>query len=210
MKYQLQKHLEAQSHESILPSLSSLAAGKVLDLLQSSGDRLTDAKTIAQSLSSTTLRQLLQDPRTPYPVLRVLYSLTETMAGKKRRMIDIDEAIIQSEHYVRSRGKLNRDSKYLVSLEELCGIASETATDTGPAKYTRSAEKKPMTLTRKDPPKGGLEVLDYWRSRQLRIQPNHAIFSQVFDRITKVILRGLDWSNTLVAGGYGTDDFTAH
>lgn len=200
-RFQLDKHYAAMSEKSRTSSLSSMAVGRVLDVLRSSTDLHNDAITVADSLSSTTLRQLLEDPRTPYQVLRVFNALPQTLVEKNRRIVDIDEAVIRNEHHIRSRGTSNRDGKYLVSLEELCSIVSETAQDVNPIKATRSTDKKLVTVKRRDPPKGSLEVLDYWRPRHLSFNPNDKSFSEVFDRITKGILRGLDWRNIMVAGG---------
>ena len=201
MKYQLEKHYEVSNEGSNVPSLSSIATAKVLSNLQNSEDLLADVKTIAESLSPTTLRQLLEDSRVPYPVLRVFDALPQTLVGEKRRIIDVDEAIIQNEHHIRARGQSNQDGKYLVSLDELCSIVEETARNDKPAKVTHSTDKKPLTFTRRDPPKGGLEVLDSCRSRQLSINSSDATFCQVFERITKGILQGLDWTNVMAAGG---------
>ena len=201
MNYQLDKYYQADELKTQVASLAFFAVGKILDILQGSGDLPSDAKTIAESLSSTTLRQLLEDPRTPYQILRVFNSLPQTQVGKKRRIVDVDEAILQNEHYIRTRGRSNRDGRYLVTLKDLCNIVSDCAWDDKPAKVTRNTDKQPVNFTRRDPPKGGLEVLDYWRPRQLSLNRNDMTFSQVFDRITKGVLRGLDWTNVIVAGG---------
>ena len=58
-----------------------------------------------------------------------------------------------------------------------------------------------LTIKRKDPPKGGFEILDECRQRIIHIQPNDASFVSTFERITRGILRGLNWSNVIVAGG---------
>lgn len=201
VKAQLDRHFGNSKANAPLPSLSSIAVGKVLDVLQSSEDFTTDAKIIIDSLSSTTLRQLLDDPRTPYQILRAFSTLPRTLISKGRSLVDVDEAIVQNEHYIRSRGRQNRDGKYLVNLEDLCHIVPETATKSSSTKATRSTGNQPVKFTRKDPPKGGLEVLDYWRPKQMSINCSDATFSQVFDRITNGILRGLDWTNLLLAGG---------
>lgn len=182
-------------------SLTLLATGKILDELQSSEDPLTDVETIAANLNISTLSQLLQDPRAPYQILRALDALPLSSIGRDRRLVDIDEAILRNEHYIRSRGFENHDNRYLVTLEILCQIVSEGKTDNKSVKSTRAIEKEPVTIVRKNPPKGGLEVLDNLRSTELKINPNAAVFGQVFERITNGILRGLDWSNVMVAGG---------
>lgn len=199
VRAQLDKHFGSSKGNGPLPSLSSIAVGKVLGVLQSSEDLATDAKIIIDSLSSNTLRQLLQDPRTPYQVLSVFNTLPQTFSGKGRRLVDVDEAIVQNDHYIRSRGRQNRDGKYLVTLDDLCNLVTTKTVE--PAKATRSSNHQSLTFARKDPPKGGLEVLDFWRPKQLSFNCSNAAFSQVFDRITNGILRGLDWTNLLLAGG---------
>ena len=174
---------------SACASLANMAVGKVLEYLQNSDDLAADVKTIADNLSSTTLRQLLNDPRTSYQLLRAFLNFPQTLATKDRRIVDVDEAVLRNEQFMRSRDS-NRDGRYLVSLEDLSKIL---------AKY--SQDRRYLSFTRKDPPKGGLQILDELRKKQLTIQPSSASFCKVFDRITNGILRGLDWSNVLVAGG---------
>lgn len=189
MTFQLDKRFANPDRSVSAPSLASIAVAKVLEALENSGDLATDVKTIAESLSSTTLRQLLNDPRTPYQLLRTFLTLAQTLAAKDRRFMDVDEAVFRNEHYMRSRDN-NEDGRYLVSLEDLCKILSKD-----------SQNSRPLSFARKDPPKGGLEILDELRKRELTIQPSSASFCKVFERITHGILRGLDWSNVLVAGG---------
>lgn len=189
MTSQLDKYFATPDRSVSAPSLASIAVGKVLETLENSDDLAADVKTTAESLSSTTLRQLLNDPRTPYQLLRIFLTLAQTLAAKNRRIIDVDEAVLRNEHYMRSRDS-NRDGRYLVLLEDLTKILAEASQDS-----------RPLSFTRKDPPKGGLEILDELRKRELTIQSNSASFGKVFERITHSILRGLDWSNVLVAGG---------
>lgn len=189
MTFQLDRHFASPDPSVSTPSLASIAVAKVLETLETSGDLVADVKTIAQSLSSTTLRQLLNDPRTPYQLLRTFLTLPQTLAAKDRRIVDVDETVLQNEYYIRSRDS-NEDGRYLVSLEDLSKIIARAS----PARHV-------LSFTRKDPPKGGLEILDELRKRELTIQPNSASFCKVFERITHGILRGLDWSNVLVAGG---------
>ena len=189
MNFQLDEHFATPDRCVSAPSLASIAVGKVLETLENSGDLAVDVKTIAESLSSTTLRQLLNDPRTPYQLLRTFLTLPQTLAEKDRRIADVDEAVLRNEHYMRSREN-NRDGRYLVLLEDLSEILAN-----GPQ------NNRPLSFTRKDPPKGGLEILDELRKRELTIQSSSAAFRTVFERITQGVLRGLDWSNVLVAGG---------
>ena len=189
MRFQLDKYFTTPSRSVSTQSLASSAVGKVLETLESSGDLVADVKTVAESLSSTTLRQLISDPRTPYHLLRIFLTLPQTLAAEDRSLVDVDEAVLGNEHYIRSRDS-NRDGKYLVSLEDFVSILAKTPED-----------DRSLSFTRKNPPKGGLEILDELRKRDLTIQPSRASFCKVFDRITHGALRGLDWSNVLVAGG---------
>ena len=189
MRFQLDKHFAAPDPSVSALSLASIAVAKVLDTLAISGDLTADVKTVAESLDSTTLRQLLSDPRTPYHLLRTFLALPQTLVAKDRSMVDVDETVLRNEHYVRSRDS-NRDDKYLVSLEDLVKIL---------AKAPQNGHL--LSFIRKDPPKGGLEIFDELRKKELTIQPSSGYFCETFDRITRGALRGLDWSNVLVAGG---------
>lgn len=189
MTFQLDKHFATPDRSFSAPSLASVAVGQVLETLHTSDDCAADVKITAETLSSTTFRQLLDDPRTPYQLLRTFLALPQALAAKKRGIVDVDEAILRNERYVRSRDS-NGDGRYLVSLEDLSKILVET-----------SQNSNPFSFTRKDPPKGGLELLDELRKRELTIQSSSAAFCKVFERITHGVLHGLDWSNVLVAGG---------
>ena len=189
MKFQLDKHFNTPEQSTFAPSLAYLAVGTILDILASSDDLEDEIKTIAKYLNSTNLCQLLDDPRTSYQLLRKLLTLPETLAAEDRRIVDVDEAVLRNEQYVRSRDS-NQDGRYLVSLEDLSEMLSGVLQD-----------DRYVSFERKDPPKGGLEFFDEVRQRDLNIQPNSSSFCKVFERITRGALRGLDWSNCLVAGG---------
>ncbi len=202
LKYQLDNYSrvqEAQEHaKGIPPTLSAIAAGKVLDVLNTSDDIELDLSTITRSLNSTTVRQLLADPRTSYAVLRAFQSILQTQTPSKtaegqRDVIDTDEAILANERFIRCRGEVNRDGKYLVGLRGLSSVLLRTPDS--------SVDDTKLTFIRKDPPKGGFEFLDAFRERVLNIQPDDASFTKTFERITNGALDGLDWSNVLVAGG---------
>ena len=189
---QLDKHFATSKRSVSIPSLASLAVGSILENLESvesSDDLAVEVETVAESLSSTTLRQLLSDPRTPYHLLRKFLTLPQTLATRDRSIVDVDELVLQNERYVRSRDS-NRDDRYLVTLENLSNILAKAPQD-----------DRSLSFVRKDPPKGGLETLDVLRKRVLTIQASSASFGEVFTRITRGALRGLDWSNVLVVGG---------
>ena len=189
MKFQLDRHFNTPERSTSAPSLAYLAVGTILDTLAISDDLEDEMKTVAKYLNSTILRQLLDDPRTPYQLLRKFLTLPETLAAKDRRSVDVDEAVLRNERYVRSRDS-NQDGRYLVSLEDLLEVLSGVPQD-----------DRSVSFKRKDPPKGGLEFLDAVRKRELSIQPSSSSFCKVFERITRGVLRGLDWSNVFVAGG---------
>ena len=189
MKFQLDKHFNNLERSTSAPSLAYLAVGTILDTLAISDDLEDDMKTVAKYLNSTILRQLLDDPRTPYPLLSKLLTLPETLAAQDRRTVDVDEAVLRNERYIRSRDS-NQDGRYLVSLEDLSEMLSGFPQD-----------DHSVSFKRKDPPKGGLEFLDETRKRELSIQPSSSSFCKVFERITRGALRGLDWSHVFVAGG---------
>lgn len=190
---------QMQTHNNVkAPSLASLSAGKIIEMLEESDNLTADIRTIAKNLNPTTLREVLEDPRTPYSVLRAFLALPpgygpSNAAETARTLVDVDEAILANEKYIRSRGgERNKDGKGLVNLDiasVLFGASSSGAVD------------GPLTITRKDPPKGGFEFLDEKRARTVRIQPSSKAFAETFNRITRNILQGLDWSNVFLAGG---------
>ena len=178
-------------------SLSFLSAGAIINVLEGSDNLDADIRTIERSLNRTTLRQILRDPRTSYKVLRRFLAqlpengplhAAEPIAG----LVDVDEAVLRNEHYVRSRGsEANKDNKGLVSLEEFAAIVGKPSRD----------PDEPLLVRRKDPPKGGFEFLDENRQRTISILPHSQAFAKTFERVTCGILRGLDWTNVFVAGG---------
>jgi hypothetical protein len=184
--------------ELIPPSLFSITAGNILDDLKKSDNIEADVRTLVGTLNTATLQHLLRDPRSTYRVVRAFHSLPLSVTGTDsgptdRRAIDVDEAILRNERYIRSRGNVaNQDGKYLVGLGELCTIVG--------ACRRRDYMYRTM-FTRKDPPKGGLEFLDACRARIASIQPDDQTFIQAFENITGGVLRGLDWANVFVAGG---------
>lgn len=177
-------------------SLASISGAKILDELSNSSNIELDLRAVSETLSETTFRQLLRDPRAPYHVLRAFHTLPQRHFTKEatdtgRRAVDIDEAVLENDRYIRFRGGLtNIDGKYLVGLKAFAGFNSSAIA--GP--------NKTLAITRECPPKGGLEMLDKHRQRTLRIQQNDHAYIKNFEKITKGALRGLQWDNLLVAG----------
>lgn len=177
-------------------SLASISGAKILDELSNSANIESDLKGVVDTLSETTFRQLLRDPRVPYHVLRAFHVLpqsylTKEATGTGRRAVDIDEAVLENDRYIRFRGGLtNLDGKYLVGLKAFAGFNSSAIAD----------PNKTLAIMRECPPKGGLELLDKHRQRTLRIPQNDHTYIKNFEKITGGALRGLQWDNLLVAG----------
>lgn len=177
-------------------SLASIAGARILDELSNSANIESDLKAVAETLSEATFRQLLRDPRAPYHVLRAFHALPQSHFTKEakdtgRRAVDIDEAVLENDRYIRFRGGLaNSDGKYLVGLKAFAGFDSSAIA--GP--------NKTLAIMREFPPKGGLQLLDRHVQRTLRIQKNDHAYIKNFEKITEGALRGLHWDNVLVAG----------
>ncbi|KAI4095814.1 MAG: hypothetical protein LQ344_001368 [Seirophora lacunosa] len=193
LEYQLQRHqrdLDVKDQAS-LPSLTSLSISRVLETLTTSRHPQADVKAVAESLEFTILQRILQDPRTPYHLLRLFEALpSSTSQGSKgsRKLIDIDEIVLASERYVRSSGK-KPSHGFLVTLNDLSSFLGPLNADGF------------MRLKRKIPPKGGFEFLDQKRKRILRIRGSNASFIKAFERVTGGILKGLEWDHVFIAGG---------
>lgn len=205
------KLLEENRRHHTSSSLACISGAKILDELSKSADIEADFKAVADSLTETSLQQLLRDPRAPYHVLRAFHALpqsylTKEVSGTERRAVDIDEAVLQNDRYIRFRGGLtNTDGKYIVGLKAFAAIHSPATAD----------PNKTLAITRECPPKGGLELLDKYRQRTLRIQQNDAAYTKNFEKITQGALSGLRWENLVVAGSTAFQalldmDHTAH
>ena len=192
-----QQQEEESSTFNKAPSLSAIAAGKINQVLEASDNLQADVTTIAKSLNSTTLRQVLTNPRTFYRVVRAFLALPPEFgpgnaAETSREAVDVDELVQHNEKFIRSRGaEANKDSKHLVTLEELVEVLGGSPRNT----------ETPVRYRRQDPPKGGFETLDYHRKSAIEILPNSEAFSNTFERITREILKGLNWDNVFIAGG---------
>ena len=95
--------------------------------------------------------------------------------------------------YIRFRGAANIDYRYLISLEELKQCILGATED--------SAQAGTMKFCRPTPPKGGLKLLDQFRRNDVRMWSARTEFIGTFHRVTRGVLRGLDWTNVFVAGG---------
>ena len=117
-----------------------------------------------------------------YPILRLFDNLaSSTIKGRQgeRKLIDIDEAVLADERYVRSCHHKFIDS-YLVNLDDLVVIFGFIDHDGC------------LCISRKSSPKGGFEFLDEKRKKEFRIQSSDASFITTFDQVIKNILKGLD------------------
>lgn len=205
------KLLEENRRRHTSSSLACISGAKILDELSKSADTEADLKAVADTLTETTLQQLLRDPRAPYHVLRAFHALpqsylTKEASGTERRAVDIDEAVLENDRYIRFRGGLtNTDGKYIVGLKAFAAINSPAT----------AGLNKTLAITRECPPKGGLELLDKYRQKTLRIQQNDAAYTKNFEKITQGALSGLRWDNLVVAGSTALQalldmDHTAH
>ena len=183
------------------PSLVSISAGKIIQLLKESDNLEADMQTITKSLDSTVIREIFRDVRTPYTLLRAFLEIEQRRSSKSDpgtveenldTFQDIDEAVLLNERYIRSRSSTsNQDNQCLVTLEHLVKILGGAPTDM----------ESTVLVKRKDPPVGGFEMLDAKRQPTVKIQADSDTFRKAFDRATKGILKGLDWSGVFVAGG---------
>ncbi|KAL8704056.1 MAG: hypothetical protein Q9225_008100, partial [Loekoesia sp. 1 TL-2023] len=193
LKFQLDKREhEARANIPVSPpSLISISVGQILKTLSSSTDLQGDVKALAKDVDYTTLQHILHDPKTPYPILCLFDSLPSTTIKESsgdRKVVDIDEIVLAGEQHLRSKKPKNRSS-YLVTLDDLSRILGSLDAD------------EFITVRRKSPPKGGFEFLDQKRKPVLQIHGTDASFIKTFDRVTKGILKGLDWSHVFIAGG---------
>lgn len=171
-------------------TLIDMAAASIRDELARSDDLTADLGTTIDGLPSNLLEQVLASGRTTYPVLRALLNQFKGKSEKLLKFPDVDDAVLRNGHYIRSRShEANKDSKYLVTLEELTTMLGGSPND------------DILEFQRKQPPLNSFQFLDSQRQRSMKILSNSVVFQKTFDRITDGILTGLDWSNIFIAGG---------
>ncbi|KAL8706294.1 MAG: hypothetical protein Q9201_000670 [Fulgogasparrea decipioides] len=168
-----------------------MSVGRINELLSLSTDLQADVKEVAESLSLAVLRNILQDPRTPYVVLRLFDALSWTTfhgSNGDRKLVDIDQAVLAGEQYIRSK-KSDIQGEYLVTLDDLSSIL-------GPP-----GSNGTITFKRKSPPEGSFEFLDQKRESVVKLQGSDQAFQETFERVTHGVLKGLNWDHVLVIGG---------
>ena len=135
-----------------------------------------------------TRRWLVESGEHSYPALREFLRLR----GIEEDNMDIDGAILNGEIHIRARGLANADRKFLVCLPQLLEILRPRAVHILPEiiQYTRNPSVK-----------AAVTVLDSWRSVRFSLHISNESFAATFARITKNILKDLDWRNVVVAGG---------
>ena len=196
LKYQLNRHrapIHGHTPNYTTPSLLSCAVGSILHSLESSEDLPASIEEVYRQYEPLHLRKILNDPRVSYQILRTFSRHPEfTMIGPKgiRTVVDIDEAVLRNERYIRTVTDIGHRNKYLVDLKDLCD------TIPFPTHYGDS-----IGFIRKEPPKGGFEILNAKRRRELEVVSSEAKYRNSFSTITKGALRGLDWCNVIAAGG---------
>ena len=181
-----------------IPSLTSLSIRKIEDILANSENAEEDINAVLRGLPAAVLCRILRDGGMTYTILRELLG-QETPASQTGNLVrslatfqDVDEAVQINERYIRSRSNEdNKDSKYLVTLDDFVKTIGDVTMDC----------ENIISFRRKDPPPGGLELLDRRRLRVLNLLCNSSTFADTFERITNGILKGLDWKNVFVAGG---------
>ena len=196
VKYQLNRHRAALHGEALnhtIPLLFSCAVGSILHSLESSKDLLAEVEEVYRQYEPLHLREIFNDPRVTYQILRAFSGHSEFTTISEngiRAVVDIDEAVLRNERYVRTLTAIDQRNKYLVYLKDLCSTVA----------FPTHGEDS-VTFVRKEPPKGGFEILNAKRKRELEVRSNEVSFSGAFSKITKGALRGLDWSHVIVAGG---------
>ena len=182
-----------------IPSLKHISIGKVVTELKATDDLPATATNIAQSLDHITYHQLLSDARLPYPILRtILRTAHAHLAGDGSNVgytnTDVDEAILANEDHLRHLETSLLDCSYLVTLDDLCNILGISARRGFQAFRRDCLSKVELPFT----PEG----CNFYKEPALPTQiiTSDADFTDIFDRNTLGLLRGLDWTNIFVTG----------
>lgn len=115
LRSRLDSHRDRVQHQEqvTVPSLLSLTADRIMQDLEESEEVDAAVSQLVGWLDPIPLRQVLENPKASYRLLRAFHNSRDDTG---QRAIDLDEAIIRNECYLRSR--CNTDGAYLVSLED--------------------------------------------------------------------------------------------
>ena len=183
--------------ETHVPTLAALATEKIIDVLGRSDDIVEDVGVVAKHLNSTSVKAIVRDRRTPYLALRAFMRLpadygVAQVGETAKASIDIDEAILINERYLRVKPSTAQDDRDLIRLKDTEVVFDDTHVE---------MHNDRLVLTRKHPPKGGLEFFDHERQQRLEMLRTDEAFIACFNRITGNVLRGLNWDHVFIAGG---------
>ncbi|KAJ7669352.1 hypothetical protein DFH06DRAFT_1321374 [Mycena polygramma] len=103
---------------------------------------------------------------------------------------DIDEWILSNERWLRD-GNHTHWQHGLVTLGDADSVFPSTV-----------ADPSGRTITRPESPLPGLELLCEKRDPHITIQPSVEAFKHSFEYMSDGLLKGLNWNNVLVAGGF--------
>ncbi|KAJ6505774.1 hypothetical protein C8R47DRAFT_1315955 [Mycena vitilis] len=103
---------------------------------------------------------------------------------------DIDEWIISHEKYLGDSERLGEDWHFGLITPGHADTVFPSSTQTG----TSRTIVRPTSLP-------GYEVLSSKRAQKIQIQPSTNAFKRTFDRLSDGLLKNLNWSNIIVAGG---------
>lgn len=196
LKYQLNRHrapIHGHTPNHTTPSLLSCAVGSILHALETSRDLSAAVEEAYRRFEPLHLREILNDPRISYQMLRTFSRHPDfTMITPKgvRTVVDIDEAVLRNERYIRTLTDIDQKNKYLVELKDLYRTLPI---------HTHTEDS--IVFNRREPPKGGFEILNAKRKRKLQIASNESNFGVSFLAMTYGALLGLDWCNIIAAGG---------
>ena len=200
----------APCHKSPVPSLFDIVAGMVNELLAEDETNVASLDTLEEGVL---VRALGSRESLSYPVRCALVNQGRLILGStmrqdgppevKRRKLDsrslsrvmqkdVDEWIVLNERSLRDA--MVNDSN-TSSSRGLVRLSSHMDTVL-PTSYLDSTSR---CLDRQ--PVGGFTILDAKRAHKLRIQPSVEAFTSTFASMTGNILKGLDWTNVVVAGG---------
>lgn len=157
---------------------------------------------------SLTYAKVLNSIKTSY----IYYCRLLTLNASDNQDIDIDAYIEDNEKAIRS----SRDWKrYLVPLSALDTLYKDSDTTT----YLTIHAEKPVRAFRRQEMSGCFEILADETAPQVRhIHSSNAGFLSAWSSLTQGCLRGLNWDNVVVAGGFvasalhciSTDDEKKH
>lgn len=161
----------------------------IVESLNLSEDLTSDVELVLKGLDRSLFHDLLLRPSMQYSVLRLCLEAADTVASPGKALIDIDDAVLANEQYLRDQ--TDQNDAYLLTLENFW--------DSLPV---YQSEPSMGVIMRTELAKDDIRLFEENHDPQIRLHSSSADTAEIlFQGVLKQLER-IDWTNVIVAGDF--------